>query len=159
MRQARTSGLATSGIRSLSRLLYSRREAAHQLSISARSIDYLIETREINVRRNGKRILVPTLSLSGTPAPITINPYVLNLSGKTPQRPRKLRRLRTLFPVVLDFPVWSSAEEEKARWTGTEALFVGRRPHPRGRASLQHMAGPVPCGGHRRRRFCWKLPG
>jgi hypothetical protein len=39
--------------------LYSRREAAHQLSISIRSLDYLIATREIAVRRNGKRILVP----------------------------------------------------------------------------------------------------
>jgi hypothetical protein len=41
------------------RLLYSRKEAAYQLSISVRSLDYLISTREINVRRNGKRILVP----------------------------------------------------------------------------------------------------
>jgi hypothetical protein len=41
------------------RLLYSRREAAYQLSISVRSLDYLIATREIAVRRNGKRILVP----------------------------------------------------------------------------------------------------
>lgn len=41
------------------RLLYSRRDAAYQLSISVRSLDYLIATREIAVRRNGKRILIP----------------------------------------------------------------------------------------------------
>jgi hypothetical protein len=44
---------------SATRLLYSRKEAAYQLSISTRSLDYLIATREIAVRRNGKRILIP----------------------------------------------------------------------------------------------------
>jgi hypothetical protein len=44
---------------SSTRLLYSRREASYQLSISVRSLDYLISTRQIAVRRNGKRILVP----------------------------------------------------------------------------------------------------
>jgi hypothetical protein len=44
---------------STTRLLYSRKEAAYQLSISTRSLDYLIATREIAVRRNGKRILIP----------------------------------------------------------------------------------------------------
>jgi hypothetical protein len=40
-------------------MLYSRVEAARQLSISTRSLDYLISTREIAVRRNGSRILIP----------------------------------------------------------------------------------------------------
>lgn len=41
------------------RLLYSRKEAAHQLSISARSLDYLIAGRKIITRRIGSRILIP----------------------------------------------------------------------------------------------------
>jgi excisionase family DNA binding protein len=41
------------------RLLYSRREAAYQLSLSARSLDYLIANGELKVRRIGSRILVP----------------------------------------------------------------------------------------------------
>jgi excisionase family DNA binding protein len=45
------------------RLLYSRKEAAYQLSISTRAIDYLIATREIAVRRNGSRILIPHAEL------------------------------------------------------------------------------------------------
>jgi excisionase family DNA binding protein len=41
------------------RLLYSRNEAAYQLSISARAVDYLIAKKELAVRRMGKKILVP----------------------------------------------------------------------------------------------------
>jgi hypothetical protein len=44
---------------STTRLLYSRKEASYQLSISTRSLDYLIATKQILVRRNGSRILVP----------------------------------------------------------------------------------------------------
>ena len=48
---------------SSARLLYSRKEAAYQLSISTRAIDYLIANREIAVRRNGSRILIPHAEL------------------------------------------------------------------------------------------------
>lgn len=41
------------------RLLYSRAEAAYQLSISERALDYLIAKKELAVRRLGKKILVP----------------------------------------------------------------------------------------------------
>lgn len=40
------------------RILYSRIEAARQLSISARSLDYLIKGRKIVTRRIGARILI-----------------------------------------------------------------------------------------------------
>lgn len=41
------------------RLLYSRTEAAYQLCISARAVDYLISKKELAVRRMGKKILIP----------------------------------------------------------------------------------------------------
>jgi len=41
------------------RLLYDRREAARQLSISVRSIDYMVTSRKIATRRIGSRVLIP----------------------------------------------------------------------------------------------------
>jgi hypothetical protein len=41
-----------------SRLLYDRKGAAHQLSISVRAIDYLIQQQRIATRRIGGRVLV-----------------------------------------------------------------------------------------------------
>jgi hypothetical protein len=41
------------------RLLYSRREAARQLSISIRSLDYLISGKAFQTRRLGKKVLIP----------------------------------------------------------------------------------------------------
>jgi Helix-turn-helix domain len=41
------------------RLLYDRKEAARQLSISVRSLDYLIAGKKIAIRRIGSRILIP----------------------------------------------------------------------------------------------------
>jgi hypothetical protein len=46
-----------------SRMLYDRKEAARQLSISVRSLDYLIAGRELETRRIGKKVLVPHASL------------------------------------------------------------------------------------------------
>lgn len=40
------------------RLLYSRKEAAYQLSISVRAIDYLISARRVKTRKIGGRILI-----------------------------------------------------------------------------------------------------
>jgi hypothetical protein len=41
------------------RMLYGRNEAAYQLCISTRALDYLIEKKELAVRRMGRKILVP----------------------------------------------------------------------------------------------------
>jgi len=41
------------------RLLYDRKEAARQLSISVRSLDYLISGKLLNTRRIGKKVLIP----------------------------------------------------------------------------------------------------
>jgi hypothetical protein len=41
------------------RMLYSRDEAAYQLCISPRALDYLISKKELAVRRVGKKILIP----------------------------------------------------------------------------------------------------
>jgi len=41
------------------RLLYDRKEAARQLSISVRSLDYLIAGKELVTRRIGKKVLIP----------------------------------------------------------------------------------------------------
>lgn len=43
----------------LKRLLYSKREAAEMLSISVRSLDYLIVTHQLPARRIGRRVLIP----------------------------------------------------------------------------------------------------
>src|ERR1700704_6119770 len=40
------------------RLLYDRKEAARQLSISIRSLDYAIASKKLETRRNGTRVLV-----------------------------------------------------------------------------------------------------
>lgn len=42
-----------------SRLLYDRKEAARQLSISVRSLDYLIAAKKLDTRRIGKKVLIP----------------------------------------------------------------------------------------------------
>ena len=39
-------------------LLVGRREAARMLSISQRSLDYLVAKRQLNVRRIGARVLI-----------------------------------------------------------------------------------------------------
>ena len=43
----------------MKRLLYSRREAAEQLSLSLSTVDMLIGRGLLRVRRMGKRVLVP----------------------------------------------------------------------------------------------------
>ena len=40
------------------RLLYPRREAAFQLGISVRSLDYLIANKQLSFRKIGKRVLI-----------------------------------------------------------------------------------------------------
>ena len=45
------------------RMLYSRKEAAYQLCISERALDYLVSKKEIAVRRMGKKILIPHAEL------------------------------------------------------------------------------------------------
>jgi hypothetical protein len=40
------------------RLLYDRKEAARQLSISVRSLDYLIAGKLLTIRRIGKKVLI-----------------------------------------------------------------------------------------------------
>jgi hypothetical protein len=45
------------------RLLYDRKEAARQLSISVRSLDYLIAGKHLDTRRIGKKVLVTHASL------------------------------------------------------------------------------------------------
>lgn len=45
------------------RLLYDRKLAARQLSISVRALDYLIAARKLDTRRIGKKVLVPHAEL------------------------------------------------------------------------------------------------
>ncbi|HUJ95785.1 MAG TPA: helix-turn-helix domain-containing protein [Terriglobales bacterium] len=46
-----------------SKLLYSKRQAAEILSLSLRTVDNLIATKRLVVRRIGKRVLVPKEAL------------------------------------------------------------------------------------------------
>jgi excisionase family DNA binding protein len=45
------------------RLLVDRRDAAQYLSISQRSLDYLVANGELNVRKMGARVLIPISEL------------------------------------------------------------------------------------------------
>jgi excisionase family DNA binding protein len=45
------------------KLLYSRKDAAQALSISIRSVDYLIERGELPTKRIGKKVLIPAVDL------------------------------------------------------------------------------------------------
>jgi hypothetical protein len=45
------------------RLLYDRKEAARQLSISVRSLDYIIAAKGLDTRRIGRKVLVTHASL------------------------------------------------------------------------------------------------
>jgi excisionase family DNA binding protein len=40
-------------------MLYAKKDAAHQISLSDRAIDYLIEKGRLKVRRIGGRVLIP----------------------------------------------------------------------------------------------------
>jgi hypothetical protein len=50
--------------REVTKLLYSRKDAAFALSISVRSLDYLIANRKLPTRRLGKKIMIPHADLS-----------------------------------------------------------------------------------------------
>jgi hypothetical protein len=50
--------------REVQKLLYSRRDAAFALSISIRSLDYLIANKELKFRKLGKKVLIPAGSLT-----------------------------------------------------------------------------------------------
>jgi excisionase family DNA binding protein len=45
------------------KLLFSRRDAAVALSLSVRSIDYLISNGELSTRRVGRKILIPAVEI------------------------------------------------------------------------------------------------
>jgi hypothetical protein len=49
--------------RAVERLLYDRKEAARQLSISVRSLDYIIAAKGLDTRRIGRKVLVTRASL------------------------------------------------------------------------------------------------
>jgi Helix-turn-helix domain len=48
----------------MEKFLYSRKEAAHALGISVRSLDYLIAGKQLDTRRIGKKVLVTRASLA-----------------------------------------------------------------------------------------------
>jgi len=45
------------------RLLYDRKEAARQLSISVRTLDYIVANKHLETRRIGKKVLITHASL------------------------------------------------------------------------------------------------
>jgi hypothetical protein len=47
----------------ITKLLFSKKEAAHSLSISPRSVEYLISRKELVTRRIGARVLVTAASV------------------------------------------------------------------------------------------------
>ncbi len=57
--------------REVPKLLYSRKEAAWSLSISVRSLDLLVAAKQIDIRKLGKRIMIPIESLTRYASMIT----------------------------------------------------------------------------------------
>lgn len=55
------------------RVLYDRRCAAHQLSISTDTLDRLIGNKQLSARRIGKRILIPHTDLMRLARKDTLN--------------------------------------------------------------------------------------
>lgn len=47
----------------LERLLYPKKEAAHALGVSIRTIDYLLAKRAIEFKKIGRRVLIPVAEL------------------------------------------------------------------------------------------------
>lgn len=56
--------MAAADDREVPKLLYSRKDAAFALSISIRSLDYLISNKQLNTRKLGKKIMIPYGELS-----------------------------------------------------------------------------------------------
>ncbi len=48
----------------VAKLLYSRKDAAYALSISVRSLDYLIANKQLNTRKLGKKVMISHSELS-----------------------------------------------------------------------------------------------
>jgi excisionase family DNA binding protein len=47
----------------MTKLMYSKKEAAEMLSLSVRTIENLIAVKELNAKRVNKRVLIPLVSL------------------------------------------------------------------------------------------------
>jgi excisionase family DNA binding protein len=61
--ESMTSKSERKSVRAEDKLLLSRQEAAALLSISQRSLDYLIANKVLTVRRIGSRVLIPVRDL------------------------------------------------------------------------------------------------
>lgn len=70
-----------------SRLLYDRKEAARQLSISVRSLDYLIAGGQLETRASVRRCSSPMVRFLDSPKPTTTIPQKTRAA-----RPRNLSR-------------------------------------------------------------------
>ena len=57
------------------KLLYDRKSAAHALSISVRSLDYLLSQRAFRARRIGKKVLIPASELKRFACCRSLRPY------------------------------------------------------------------------------------
>ena len=55
---------ASADDRGIAKILYSRKDAAFALSLSIRSLDMLIAFGQLDVRRMGKKVMVPAESLN-----------------------------------------------------------------------------------------------
>jgi hypothetical protein len=80
----------------LEKLLYSRRDAAEALSLSIRSIDYLITAGQLTTRRVGGKILIPAgavrrFAREDHPQLVRSNSMAVSTDRKPPvfARPRK----------------------------------------------------------------------
>ena len=86
--------------RNVEKLLYSRRDAAEALSLSVRSIDYLITTNRLPTRRVGSKILIPAIAIrrfAREDHPDSLRPVGAPASEKTKSEGQQLRELARPF--------------------------------------------------------------
>ena len=83
------------------KLLYSRRDAAEALSLSVRSVDYLITTGRLTCRKVGGKILIPAgavrrFAREDHPEPVRSTQHAIaNVPKKPPVSVRGVRGLQT----------------------------------------------------------------
>jgi excisionase family DNA binding protein len=76
----------------IAKLLYSRRDAAEALSLSVRSVDYLITSGRLSTRRIGGKILIPASAVrrfarEDHPELVRVNGISRSVYGKKSSNP------------------------------------------------------------------------
>lgn len=74
--------LKTENIISFEKFFYARKEAANALSVSVRSIDYLISEKKLRTRRFKRRVLIPSEDVKRVAAEIMSSDMLVGSKGE-----------------------------------------------------------------------------